>query len=46
VVAAGGDWDAELDSDTSVTVDGDLVTARGPESSAAAARTLLDELAA
>ncbi|MFC3478660.1 type 1 glutamine amidotransferase domain-containing protein [Halobacterium litoreum] len=44
VVAAGGDWDAELDSDTSVTVDGDLVTARGPESSAAAARTLLDEL--
>jgi len=46
VVAAGGDWDAELDSDTSVTVDGDLVTARGPESSAAAAQTLLDELAA
>ncbi|WP_267639739.1 type 1 glutamine amidotransferase domain-containing protein [Haloarchaeobius amylolyticus] len=44
VVAAGGNWDAELDSDTSVTVDGDLVTARGPGSSAAAARTLLDEL--
>mgnify|MGYP000283054198 CR=1 FL=1 len=44
VKAAGGRWDAELDADTSVTVDGDLVTARGPESSAAAARTLLDEL--
>jgi len=44
VIAAGGNWDAELDSETSVTVDGDLVTARGPESSAAAARTLLDEL--
>jgi putative intracellular protease/amidase len=27
-----------------VTVDGDLVTARGPESSALAARTLLEEL--
>ena len=44
VRAAGADWDAELDSDTSVRVDGDLVTARGPGSSAAAARTLLDEL--
>jgi len=44
VKAAGGDWDAELDADTSVTVDGDLITARGPPSSAAAARTLLDEL--
>ncbi len=44
VSAAGADWDAELDSDTSVRVDGDLVTARGPGSSAAAARTLLDEL--
>jgi len=44
VIAAGGDWDAELDSDTSVTVDGDLVTARGPPSSADAAQTLLDEL--
>jgi len=42
VIAAGGQWDAELDSDTSVTVDGDLLTARGPESSAAAAETLLD----
>jgi putative intracellular protease/amidase len=45
VKAAGGNWDAELDSDTSVTVDGDLITARGPESSSAAAQTLLDELA-
>ncbi|MFW6018827.1 MAG: type 1 glutamine amidotransferase domain-containing protein [Halapricum sp.] len=44
VKAAGGDWDAELDSETSVTVDGDLVTARGPPSSARAARTLLAEL--
>ena len=44
VKAAGANWDAELDSDTSVTVDGDLVTARGPGSSAAAARTLLAEL--
>ncbi|GAB7095699.1 DJ-1/PfpI family protein [Halolamina litorea] len=45
VVAAGGNWDAELDAETSVTVDGDLVTARGPGSSHAAATTLLDELA-
>jgi len=44
VRAVGVDWDAELDSDTSVRVDGDLVTARGPASSAAAARTLLEEL--
>jgi len=44
VKAAGAEWDAELDADTSVTVDGDLVTARGPGSSAAAARTLLVEL--
>lgn len=44
VRAAGADWDAELGSDSSVRVDGDLVTARGPGSSAAAARTLLDEL--
>ena len=44
VIAAGGRWDAELDSDTSVTVDGDLVTARGPPSSHEAALTLLDEL--
>ena len=44
VVAAGGEWDAELDADESVRVDGDLVTARGPESSSAAAETLLSEL--
>lgn len=44
VKAAGGNWDAELDLDESVTVDGDLITARGPGSSAAAARTVLEEL--
>ena len=44
VRAAGADWDAELDADTSVVVDGDLITGRGPPSSAEAARTLLDEL--
>ena len=44
VVLAGADWDAELDADTSVTVDGDLITARGPGSSADAAATLLEEL--
>jgi putative intracellular protease/amidase len=44
VRAVGTNFDAELDADTSVTVDGDLITARGPPSSAAAAETLLDEL--
>ncbi|ELZ30287.1 ThiJ/PfpI domain-containing protein [Halosimplex carlsbadense 2-9-1] len=44
VKAAGANWDAELDADESVTVDGDLVTGRGPGSSAAAAQALLDEL--
>jgi len=44
VRAVGANFDAELDADTSVTVDGDLITARGPPSSAAAAETLLDEL--
>ena len=44
VKAAGGNWDAELDADTSVTVDGDLITARGPGSSAAGGETLLEEL--
>ncbi|ELZ84362.1 DJ-1/PfpI/ThiJ superfamily protein [Haloferax larsenii JCM 13917] len=44
VKAVGGNWDAELDSETSVTIDGDLITARGPGSSAAGAQTLLDEL--
>lgn len=44
VKAVGGNWDAELDAEESVTVDGDLITARGPGSSAAAARTLLEEL--
>jgi putative intracellular protease/amidase len=44
VNAAGAEWDAELDADTSVTVDGDLITARGPPSSHEAAVTLLEEL--
>jgi len=44
VRAVGTNWDAELDSDTSVTVNGDLITARGPPSSAEAAETLLDHL--
>ncbi|WP_435153292.1 type 1 glutamine amidotransferase domain-containing protein [Haladaptatus sp. DFWS20] len=44
VKAAGGDWDAQLDADTSVRTDGDLLTARGPESSHAAAKTLLEAL--
>ncbi|QAU12123.1 type 1 glutamine amidotransferase domain-containing protein [Halorubrum sp. BOL3-1] len=44
VALAGADFDAELDADASVTVDGDLITARGPGSSSAAAATLLDEL--
>ncbi len=44
VIAAGANWDADLEDDTSVTVDGDLVTARGPASSSAAAETLLEHL--
>jgi putative intracellular protease/amidase len=44
VKAAGGNWDAEVDADESVTVDGDLITARGPGSSAAGGEQLLDEL--
>jgi len=42
--AVGAEWNAELDQDTSVAVDGDLVTARGPPSSAEAAETLLEQL--
>ena len=44
VVAAGAEWDAELDADTSVRVDGSLVTARGPESSSEAAQVLVSQL--
>ncbi|RBI61170.1 type 1 glutamine amidotransferase domain-containing protein [halophilic archaeon] len=44
VKAAGGNWDAELDADTSVRMDGDLLTGRGPESSHDAAVTLLEAL--
>ncbi|WP_458206348.1 type 1 glutamine amidotransferase domain-containing protein [Haladaptatus sp. NG-SE-30] len=44
VKGAGGNWDAELDAETSVRTDGDLITGRGPGSSHAAATTLLDAL--
>jgi putative intracellular protease/amidase len=44
VKAAGGNWDAELDADASVTVDGDLVTARGPESSHEGVMALIEAL--
>ncbi|WP_231183733.1 type 1 glutamine amidotransferase domain-containing protein [Haladaptatus sp. DYF46] len=44
VKAAGGVWDAELDAETSVRTDGDLLTARGPGSSHAAAKTLRSAL--
>lgn len=44
VRAVGANFDPDLDADTSVRVDGDLLTARGPPSSATAAETLLDEL--
>ncbi|MCG1002527.1 MULTISPECIES: type 1 glutamine amidotransferase domain-containing protein [Halobacterium] len=44
VEAAGANFDPELDADTSVTVDGDLLTARGPGSSSVAAQALLEEL--
>lgn len=44
VKTAGANWDAELDADSSVTVDGDLVTARGPGSSSEAATTLAELL--
>ncbi|WP_335999508.1 type 1 glutamine amidotransferase domain-containing protein [Halorientalis halophila] len=46
VKAAGANWDAELDSDESVTVDGDLITGRGPASSRAAGQSLLEQLGA
>ncbi|MFC7233211.1 type 1 glutamine amidotransferase domain-containing protein [Saliphagus sp. GCM10025308] len=44
VTTAGADWDADAEADTDVIVDGDLITGRGPESSRAAAETLLEEL--
>lgn len=44
VRTAGADWDAELDRDVSVTVDGDLITGRGPASSQAAAERLRERL--
>ncbi|EFW92808.1 DJ-1/PfpI/ThiJ superfamily protein [Haladaptatus paucihalophilus DX253] len=44
VKATGGTWDAELDAETSVQTDGDLLTGRGPGSSHAAAVALLSAL--
>lgn len=44
VIAAGGDWDAELDDAVSVTLDGGLVTARGPDSSKRGAEQFLKVL--
>jgi putative intracellular protease/amidase len=44
VKAASGNWDAELDADASVTVDGDLITARGPESSHEGVMALIEAL--
>jgi putative intracellular protease/amidase len=44
VKIAGGNWDAELDEETSVTVDGSLITARGPASSEAGVQTLLETI--
>lgn len=44
VEAVDAIWDAELDKDESVTIDGDLVTARGPLSSYQGALALLNEL--
>ena len=44
VRAAGANWDADPDAEENVIVDGDLITARGPLSSSAAADTLLSEL--
>lgn len=44
VILVGAEWDAELDEETSVKVDGNLITARGPDSAAEAAETLIEEL--
>ncbi|GEM_PF-101493 len=46
VETAGGNWQSNLEEDTSVVVDGSLITARGPESSDAAATQLLETLEA
>jgi len=44
VKLVGGIWDAELDKDSSVKVDGNLITARGPSSSLEGVNTLIEEL--
>lgn len=41
---AGADWDPELGKEVSVKIDGNLVTARGPDSSQKAAKLFLKEL--
>ncbi|MFB6114922.1 MAG: DJ-1/PfpI family protein [Candidatus Nanohalobium sp.] len=43
VKEAGANWNAELDKDASVTVDGNLITARGPDSSEKAAEKFLEK---
>ena len=43
VKQAGANWDAHLDEDISVTVDGNLITARGPDSSEKAAEKFLEK---
>lgn len=42
--AASANWDGELDEDSSVTVYGDFLTARGPGSSYEAAMALVEAL--
>jgi putative intracellular protease/amidase len=44
VKAAGANWDAEVEEDISVTVDGNLITARGPESSHDGVMELIEAL--
>jgi mevalonate pyrophosphate decarboxylase len=44
VKAAGANWDAELDADTSVRTDGDPNTACGPGSSHAGVMALVEAL--
>lgn len=44
IIEAGGIYDAQLDSESSVRVDGDLITVRGPDSSEEGVETLLEKL--
>lgn len=45
-LAAGANFDPEMDKDVSVKVDGDLITVRGPASSETGVETVLEELEA